>query len=356
MRVLYLPLERYHERYTEMLTEWSVAGFRASDVQLVPVCEFPLASIKSGRVLDGVGRGIAATSAVKAALLALANADSFDAVFVEDLFTPGIEALFYARALSGIPNVPIWSRNYAQSVDPSDFTYAMRSWMRHYEQMCHDQLAGVFVACEAHKEMLASASMAERVHVVGLPFDEAWVRRKAGPMAQWKNRRTKIVYASRFDDEKNPLFMLEVARHLRKKRSDIEIVVCSGAATLRASDFVTRAIKHAAKQKVIDLKLGLTKRAYYGELKQARVHLNTATQDFISFTALEASALQVTTVAPCLRSFPEFLSPAQLYVPFDIKDAVETVLIALDEQPPFVFNPAAHHSLTFARMAKLLAA
>lgn len=344
MTIFYVGLERYKERYTEMLARWSVERFRRRGFDVVEVLpqkhDDSLGLIEVGKVLDAHGRCRFAAAQMSSLAEHLRGATSLDVVYFEDAFTPGFEAVPYILDQRPSFNRPlVYARNHAQSMDADDFTFPMRGWMRHYEFLVDNVVSRWFVACEEHRELMRVSMLSAEISVVGLPFDNNDVASIAGGSALAPHARPlKIVYASRLDSEKQPRFLARVAAEIKSRRQDIEIVVCMGSNDIRSDDEVgVRLLKELEAAGTISIKRGLSKKDYYKELKGARVLLNTAKQDWISNTAIEASALGAMLVAPAYKSFPALVgnSRRQLYVPWSVDDAATVAIDAVDDPQPF---------------------
>lgn len=343
MRVFYLPLESYRERYTELLTRWTLTRWaQDTTVRVLPVIgnHLPAAeSIQVGTVLDAHGRSFYAATQIAALVRAMRDegARSEDVIYLDDMFTPGYEAIPYILdQLLPSYRPRVFARNHAQSVDPDDFVFPMRRWMRLYERMVFETASGIICASTVHKEMM-EAAMLDRcpTHVLGLPYDAADVINIAGAHTLWKDRPTKVIYASRFDREKQPHFFMDIVEESHAKHpGQIDFVVCTGGESLRSNDHT--ALKRAwdlIRDGSLRLRTSCSKKDYYAELGTARVQLNTARQDFISYTAIEASTLGTPTLAPAFRSFPEALRNRErvLYVPWSVDDAVTKLTRLLRE-------------------------
>ena len=141
----------------------------------------------------------------------------------------------------------------------------------------------------------------------------------------------------------------------------MSFVLCTGSADLRGDDDAgLQMLRELERDGHLRVERGLSKAAYYGVLRRSRVLLNTARQDFVSNTAIEASALGAMAVAPAFRSFPEALEDrrAQLYVPWSVGDAADVTLRAVDDpQPRAVTGRLADlHDGTLARICALMEA
>jgi len=367
MKIAYLPIEPYPERYTEMLCSWVEKRWsKYPEVDLHVVRGEQLAAgIHTGRVLDAHGRAYWSGKQTSALVKLLCEQEfcEQDVIFFEDMFTPGYEAVPYILAQLDARQRPrIYARNYAQSVDPDDFTFAMRAWMRHYEQMVHKTAAGVVCASTVHRDMMHAAILdCCPISIVGLPHDLDDVQSRC-PVAvpALDDRELKVVYASRLDAEKNPHFMLDVAEALHRQRSDAEFVICTGAQSVRSNDpTVAPRVAALCDEGVVRVALGSTKASYYAELATARVQLNTARQDFVSFTAIEASTFGTQTLAPAFRSFPEAMRnrAANLFVPWSLPEALSKLvgLLTLQEDASDVGWLARTQHSTLDRLMRLFA-
>lgn len=358
MKLCYLPLEPYPERYTELLRDWTVHAWApACDLTTVDGDRLPTAShIRIGAVLDAAGRGYWATTQTARLLRLLDQGYQPDALYCDDLFHPGLAALPYLFHQWARPVPRIYLRNWAQSIDCYDFTHPMRAWMRPYEQMADHLAAGILVAATCHAEMYRAANLDAPVHVVGLPFDADDVRARAAaadaPTLPYFQREPLVLWSSRWDVEKDPLTFLALAARLH---GQARCLICTGAPALRSNDPSLLDAAYAAQARgEVTIYAGCSKADYYRLVSQARVHVNTALQDFVSFAVLEASALGTPTVAPAFRSFPELFQhdPAHLYVPGSVEDLTGKVGAWLDgasRDPTHIYGPATSHSGTFAR-------
>lgn len=341
-KVLYhLPLERYKERYTEWLKDVEQKGFLTgglSVVEIEPSEERSISVIKSGSVLDSMQRSFYCLEQVRCLLMQLENDVhkhplTKKAVYLSDMFTPGIEALFYNNAFDSIP---VFAFCWAQTVDVFDFTYSQHlDWMRNYERMVLPRLNTVFVASS---ELLDRCIVAFPEHrnkftcVQGLPFSVVEVFKLANvPANPVKEKLYHVVYSSRFDDEKNPKLFLDVVEKLPRW---VKTVVCTGAPELRGNKTqVERAKKMARMMPNFDIMEDLTKEQYYTILRQSFIIFNTAFQDWVSFTLLEALSFGCVPVYPMYRSFPEALDydPAFMYRFRSAESAVEKILAVLQD-------------------------
>lgn len=331
--LIYLPLEPYEERYTFQLKQWNEDHFKKRKINFVTIkgkTLFNDQEIHTGQVLDAHGRSYYALTQIAqlVAFLELRNnllEDTEIIVFSEDMFAPGYEALPYIRhQIKNSHNLKFYTRCLAQTIDPDDFTFGWRNWMRHYELMCSETLDGLFVASTemaVHLEMC----MVDKcpLYVTGLPFDMHEVRKRAGPIPEYINRPNRVIYASRLDREKQPHFFLDLVQSLSNHKK-LEFVIASGSKELRSNDpTVLPRIKELIENGWLTVHTGLKKNEYYDLLKNSKVQFNCARQDWVSNTLNEASALETPSLCPAFRSFPEALFNRKefLYAPWCLDEA-----------------------------------
>jgi glycosyltransferase involved in cell wall biosynthesis len=359
MNVWYLPLEAYRERYTEQLGRWTTGALEARSHDVQRIFGMPLgpALIQTGVVLDAYGRCHWALTQMATLVAHLAEVQDEDVIWMDDLFQPGYEALPYILSQTG-RHPTIVTRNWAQSMDPDDFTFAMRDWMRPFEQIVARTATLVLVASTCHKEMWEAAGLGGRVEVVGLPFSVHEARTRLGEEPiPWRGRERIVVYSSRLDREKQPHFLFDVIEWIGQRDPSVAFQILTGSATPRSNDPTVLARLPRVRGN-LSIHAGLDKLHYYQYLADARVQLNTARQDFVSFTAVEASAFGTPTLAPAFRSFPEALEnrASQLYVPWSVPDCGARLLWLLGHGEPLCGQLAAYHDQTLNRTIGLLEA
>lgn len=350
----YCPLEPYKERYTMQWSapvkgwlerRWVEAGVNYRRINGQQTHRRPVSEIKTGCVLDGIGRTHHCFAQI-AELLDLAEAGDLtdaDVIYFDDFWHPGIEALPYVFDLIGV-RPRMYAFLHAQSVDEFDFTFPMRHWMRPFEQGIAAALAGIFVCCPTLRDLVVQGGIApkQKVHITGHPFasDEVlermperyrkFISHTPVGCETISPRENKVIYSSRFDREKNPWFFLQVAQEVIKRVPNAKFVVCTGAKKLRSNDHTNIDLLNKAMATYpsnIFLRENLTKEDYYVELVSAKIQMNTADQDFVAITLLEASVAGCYPIYPYFRSFPEtFLhKPGFMYQRLDVDHAASMV-------------------------------
>lgn len=331
--VWYFGLEPLKARYTYQLSkEWMPATFKpyekAGKLTFVDVPgEYDLdQQIKVGAVLDAVGRGKFAMSQCSN-FLDMLNIDQVkdgDILFLQDYWHPGIESILYALDLYGI-NVKIYAMLHAQSVDEYDFTWPMRDWMRGFELGLDKRMTGIFVGSTVHRDQLRAAGFEAPIHVVSLPLHKKLTQAKLPDfIAGEYKKQNVVVYSSRLDKEKNPFFMMEVAKQFLKENPVWEWHVTTSGKEFKSMlpGVIEAMYKLAEEQPRFKLLNNLTKEEYYTELADAKIQFNSSLQDYVSWTVLESTTFGCDLVFPDFRSFPEFIPSDRMYKPFNVKSAV----------------------------------
>tara|TARA_B100001059_G_scaffold96872_1_gene96083 strand:- start:7229 stop:8482 length:1254 start_codon:yes stop_codon:yes gene_type:complete len=349
--LFYFGLEPLKARYTyQLCKEWMPKTFAEyPDLNFVDIeGDFdPDCEIKVGAVLDAIGRGKYSLSQCQNFLNLLYNdkVQDGDIIFLQDYWTPGVEAIWYALDLYGYKDIKVYTMCHAQSVDEYDFTYPMRDWMRPYELGLDKRLTGIFVGSTVHKEQLREAGFEAPIHVVSLPIH---LKQACGVLKDWYTangdeveKKNVIVYSSRLDKEKNPFFMMRVAEEFLNENPDYEWHVTTSGKSFRSMlPGVMDALNEMAKEQPrFKLLSGLTKEEYYIELSTCRVQFNSSLQDYVSWTVIESTMFGADIVFPDFRSFPEFIDQDRLYKPFDLQSAVDTLETA-------IANPRRHFDIS----------
>lgn len=336
----YVPLEGYKERYTMQWSapktgwlerNWIKAGVEYTRVDPMEGSRLPPSPIKVGSVVDAVGRSQYCFMQITK-LLDLANEGKIkdnDVIFLDDFWTPGLEALPYAFHLLGI-RPRVYAFLHAQSVDEFDFTHPMREWMRPIETGFANFLDGIFVCCPTLEDLVCLGGISNRnkVHVTGHPFSSEEVMERMPSLYRMNltgyqsqdsaithamkfssERKNQVVWSSRWDEEKNPDFFLKVAEDvIRNTYCDARFIVCTSAPKLRSNNrTLLKALAVYTEQfpDRIILKEGLSKEEYYATLCESKIQFNCANQDFVAITLLEASVAGCYPIYPYFRSFPE---------------------------------------------------
>ena len=345
-RIVYLPLEPYEERYTLQLKEWNESRFKERGIPFLTVNGRTLREdkdIKTGQVLDAHGRCYWSMTQMSelVRLMEAGEIGGNDVIFSEDLFQPGYESLPYImNQLPDDKKPKVFTRNLAQSIDPDDFVFPWRAWMRDFEQLVSKTCDGILMANTEMGPHMRIGLLEAPLYVTGLPFDREEVRGRVGgfhalkPLAE---RKKRIVYSSRFDYEKQPWFFMDLIEKSDFVERGYEFAILTGGKGLRSThqEYVDRALE-LEKQGKLKIYSGLKKNEYYEFLADSQLQFNCGRQDWQSNTLNEASALGTLSLCPAFRSFPEALNNNEkhLFVPWSVNDAIakmDYLLTSLDD-------------------------
>lgn len=322
---VYLPLESYKERYTSLMSTkggWIEDKIKKHGIDFIRIEGDSITDgvIKTGVVLDFFGRAhYSLTQNARVVKMINDGIIKDNAIlYYEDFWTPGIDGVKYASELAGI-KLNIYAMIHAQSVDKFDFIAKLKYWVRHYEIGQSKFMKGIFVTSEYLLDLCEEAGL-ENVYFGGLPYNQDFIE-KMFPVTQEK--QDQVVFSSRFDDEKNPGFFIEVAKKLNHK---YKFVMTTSASEIRSnSPEVLKQILEARDKGIITVKSNLSKTEYYEELQKSKYQFNCALQDWLSWTMLEAITFKCIPIYPMYRSFPEYLPPENLYIPKNVDSAVSVI-------------------------------
>jgi glycosyltransferase involved in cell wall biosynthesis len=163
--------------------------------------------------------------------------------------------------------------------------------------------------------------------ISGLAFGKDEVRERVGSIKPFGDRKHRVVFSARWDQEKQPDFYMDLieAWNKRHPNNSVEFCICSGGKLKSNNDSYmkrTHALQATGKLKVYE---NLEKNDYYNIVNDSRVVFNCALQDWVSNTVSEADSLGCNVLYPAYRSFPETFANdhERLYTPWSIEDALD---------------------------------
>jgi hypothetical protein len=339
-KLYYMGLESYKARYTLQLEEWNKRVFDRRGIDYVLVPGETLANdqaIVTGQVLDAHGRSYFGMSQLMnlVKMMKAGEVTNEDVIYFEDMFQPGIESLPYI--IDQVPEAMrprIYVRCLAQSIDPDDFVHVwgMSKWMGLYEQMVCEivrKTNGAVLA--SNEEMVMHMKVAgwdcPIYNISGLAFGKDEVRERVpGPLRPFGERKHRVGFAARWDQEKQPDFYMDLIDAWNKRHPSryVEFCIFSGAKLKYNNDSYMARTRRMQEEGTLVIHEDLEKNDYYNLLNDTRVLFNCALQDWVSNTVSEADTLGSNVLYPAYRSFPEsFANDAErLYIPWSIEDAL----------------------------------
>jgi hypothetical protein len=363
-----MGLEAYNARYTLQLTDWNRRVFEKRGIDVVYVPGETLDNsqkIVTGQVLDAHGRSYFGMSQMMnlVKMMQKGEVTSEDVIYFEDMFQPGIESLPYIIDQCDEDNMPrIFVRCLAQSIDPDDFVHVwgMDKWMGLYEKMVNEFADGILATNE---EMVAHMKIAgwdaPIYNISGLAFGKSEViERVGGKIKPFNDRRLRVVFSARWDQEKQPDFYMDLIEAWRERypSKDVEFVICSGGELKSNNDsYMARTRKMVEDGKLV-IYDNLDKNKYYEIVNDSRVVFNCALQDWVSNTVSEADALGCNVLYPAYRSFPETFAndPERLYIPWSIDDAIAKLDVLLKKAHPNMGKISDYTDGTIDRICDIL--
>ena len=365
-KLFYMGLEPYEGRYTLQLQTWSEQAFNKLGIDYVIVEGKTIDNTKAisvGQVLDAHGRSFFGMSQLMnlVQLMKSGECSGEDVVFFEDMFQAGMECLPYI--LCQIPKQQrptIYLRCLAQSIDPDDFVHVwgMNKWMSYYEKMCNE-IPNVRILATS-EEMVANMKIANWsapiYNIAGLSFGKDEVISRVKSVKKWSDKKDRVYFSSRFDQEKQPDFYMDLILEVKKIMPNVEFAIYSGG-ELKSNNqkYVDRALKMQAEG-LLSIYDNLTKNEYYELVNDSKVLFNCALQDWVSNTVSEADALGCNVVFPAYRSFPETFANdhERMYVPWSMKDAISKVVHSLNSASNDIGKISDWTNCTIERMVSIM--
>lgn len=330
--VWYFGLEPVKARYTRQLSqEWIPNAFAEHpevDFQPVDGATEVDDDIKVGAVLDASNRGVYAMQQSSNFLQKIANGDvkAGDALYVQDFWHPGLEAIYYALELNGI-NIDIFAMLHAQSVDEYDFTHSMRDWMRPIEIGYANKMKAIFVGSTIHKKQLRAAGIETPIHVVSLPYGKKETEALV-PNKDSIEKQDQIMFCSRLDKEKNPYFLARIVEWVCDY-TDWKFIITTSGKEFRSNLLGVVEMFQELEERYVNFEMlsDLSKTEYYTKMAESKIVLNTSLQDYVSWTSIEAHTFGCNFLAPNFRSFGDFCDQNKTYFPFDFESAISKLSI-----------------------------
>lgn len=344
----YLPIEPYVERYTYYMScvdGWAESNFKKFNVPFTRVDGDKLGdTIKDGVVLDACGRSYFAMSQIMK-VIKLINDGTItdnDVIYLEDFWHPGVESLFYVRSLKGM-KFKIGTFIHAQSVDATDFAYKMKEWMRPIEQGYGNQYDFIFTCSHILRQLCIVGGIAREDNIfhVGLPYNSARLLEQLGVKKDFSSKEDFVLFASRFDDEKDPMFFLDLVEacpdvkfKLVNPRKDRPITSNKDVLD-RLNRIVDKPYSNLTIVNTFD------KITYYDTLAKAKVVFNCANQDWVSWTLLEAVTFNCLPLYPIWKDFEYELkgNPKYLYEKRTLQDCKDKLYALLNSE----FDPSLNY-------------
>ena len=366
-KLFYMGLEPYKARYTLQLQEWNRVVFERRGINYVIVPGETLSNdqaIVTGQVLDAHGRTYFGMSQLMnlVRMMKTGECNNEDVIYFEDMFQPGIESLPYILNQIDPAHRPrIFVRCLAQSIDPDDFVHVwgMSKWMAAYEKMVDSFVDGVLATNEEMVMHMKVANWtAPLYNISGLAFGKAEVQSRVTSIKPFDERKRRVVFSARWDQEKQPDFYMDLieAWHKRYPDSDVEFCVCSGGKLKSNNESYMARTRELEARGMLTLHQDLEKNDYYNIVNDSRVVFNCALQDWVSNTVSEADALGCNVLYPAYRSFPEAFANdhTRLYVPWSLEDAINKLENLLEHAHPSLGRISDYNDGTIDRICDVM--
>jgi hypothetical protein len=211
MKLWIVPIEPLEERYSTQWIKWFDEDTDFLGVQKEFVFgEALTSSIETGQFLDVFGTNYYKASQMQklVALLYSKKIADDDAILFLDAWFPGIESLFYIRDGADL-KFKIYGCLHAGTWDEHDFLYrkGMRRWAGQIETNWIEELDGVFVATQFHKDLITRKQdvSPRKIYVTGFPL-----RMTEMTFGSWALKDNVVVFPHRIAPEKQPTIFTKI--------------------------------------------------------------------------------------------------------------------------------------------------
>ena len=145
----------------------------------------------------------------------------------------------------------------------------------------------------------------------------------------------KLVWASRWEEDKNPGLLFRALRLLKERRIDFRISILGEEMKTRMPCFEEG--KQEFSKEIIHFGFAASKDEYMRILKEADLFISTADHEFFGIAAVEAVAAGCIPIVPGHLAYPEVLQKYSeyFYKPQSSVSLVEVVKRLLSENPAF---------------------
>lgn len=219
MKIFFVPIEPFEERYSAQWLRWFEREFRKNDIEYLTILpENRMAdSIREGEFLDIIGTNHFKAQQLQklCELIDVGVISNEDVILVEDYWFPGIEMLGYMRDALEL-DFKIAGMLHAGTWDPNDFITqkGMRSWARNIEEGWFKLADVIFVATNYHKDLILDGTYIEdvtKIKVTGFPlYSDFLVEEEYFCAASMFPKKNQIIFPHRFAPEKNSEIWLEI--------------------------------------------------------------------------------------------------------------------------------------------------
>ena len=335
-----LPLEPLPERYTEQWWRWFVKSFQSHAIDYRMIDGHTLTqSVETGLVLDAAGTNFWKFSQLMhvCELFHTRQVKDGDKFFTMDMWHPGLEAIPYMACLYNV-DIFIYAFLHAGSYTLEDFAEPMSRWAADFEIGWARICDKIFVGSEYHraefiKQRLSHGryrSSSPKVIVTGNPFDSSevskWVTKPV------EARKRIVIFPHRWDKEKHPEKFIRIMNDVWDRNIQFRAIISTGRQKLNDQyEYLSQA------RFPYEVRTGLSKKAYYESLAEARVMVSTAVDEHFGYCTAEAIAAGCAVVVPNKWSYPELLSHDSRFLYSSYLDAADSISGFLENPVPVPF-------------------
>lgn len=328
MKIFYFPLEQIPQRMYSTVYQKMTKAFEKANLSYEVILPSVDASKidTGGCVMSGAGHCQWCLEQMAIFMSKLRNGEvkEGDVCYFDDLWFPGLEAIFYATRLMNI-SIGVYGFIHAGSFTYLDFVYPMQHWARDLEKSWFTASDLIFVGSEQTKKDIIDTKLiaytsgelpgydSDKIKVTGLPFE---VDKSICEVATKKE--DIVIFPHRDDIDKGVDDLLTLILKVRQLYGTARYIITSGGRPVRES---TKALFSSFPE--VEFMPDLSKKEYYQLLSKCKVMFSAAIQENFGVCAQEALAFDVAPVCPDRVSYQYLLPTKFLYC--NLNDAAAKV-------------------------------
>jgi len=272
------------------------------------------------------------------------NGDKF---FVYDIeFPPGKETIKMLAQLQKM-NIKLFGFLHACSVTTEDFVTPCKDWMKYSELSWLKAYDGIFVGTEYHKSRIVEErikkyadvddvqDMTNKIHVTGNPFNSKELQQYKKP---WKEKDDLIVFPNRWDYEKRPNLLLDLAHIIKQEFKSFDIIITTSRSEFTSNKKWLKRYAEICKDEGVikDIKV-VSKADYYKLLGKAKFMISTTVEENFGYCNVESMAVNTVPIVPNAFSHPEVVGVKDIMYN-DLDDVLDIMKKVMDKDKTNIYD------------------
>lgn len=334
MSLIYVPLEKLPERYTESWYYNFIDVFKKlyDDVHVVEGTSLTT-SVEVGTFLDINSTAYFKSSQLMriAELFHHKQIEDGDIFFVADIEFWGIETI---RVLADLQNIKIKLIGFchAASYTFEDFMEPCAPYHKYFELGWLKAFDQILVGTHYHRQAIIDRritpfvkSDSERFHLenkIEVSGNPVFMTDYQKVLDENIPKKNQLIISNRFDWEKRPNLSLDFAYLLKKRNPDLEIILTTSRPKFKSNkEWLVEYARELEKDGILTIYENLSKDEYHRKLAESKVFLSNTIEENFGYCLLEAVVFNVYPMVENKFSHPELLNFDERFL-FDNTDDI----------------------------------